>query len=133
MQRLAKFFPKMGGDWTRGAVLPGGEIPNADYVAFSDTLRAAYPWMPRALVNHYGHLYGARTRQIVGNAASLAELGRHFGGNLYEAEVRYLVAFEWARAAEDVLMRRTKEGLRMTAEEKAAFSAWFDAELALAA
>ncbi|MFK0164032.1 glycerol-3-phosphate dehydrogenase [Rhizobium sp. NPDC090279] len=133
MQRLEKFFPKMGGDWTRGAILPGGEIPNADYVAFSDTLRAAYPWMPRALVNHYGHLYGARTRQVVGNATSLAELGRHFGGNLYEAEVRYLVASEWAQAAEDVLMRRTKEGLRMTAEEKAAFSAWFDAELALAA
>ncbi|OEC94143.1 MULTISPECIES: glycerol-3-phosphate dehydrogenase [unclassified Rhizobium] len=133
MQRLAKFFPKMGGDWTRGATLPGGEIPNADYVAFADTLRAAYPWMPRALVNHYGHLYGARTRQIVGNAMSLAELGRHFGGNLYEAEVRYLVASEWALAAEDVLMRRTKEGLRMTAEEKADFAAWFDAELALAA
>jgi len=32
-----------------------------------------------------------------------------------------------------VLMRRTKEGLRMTAEEKADFAAWFDAELALAA
>ena len=133
MQRLAKFFPKMGGDWTRSAVLPGGEIPNADYVAFSDTLRAAYPWMPRALVNHYGHLYGARTKQIVGNATSLADLGRHFGGDLYEAEVRYLVACEWAQAADDVLMRRTKEGLHMTAEEKAAFAAWFDAELALAA
>ena len=133
MQRLAKFFPKMGGDWTRSAVLPGGDIPNADYVAFSDTLRAAYPWMPRALVNHYGHLYGARTKQIVGNATSLADLGRHFGGDLYEAEVRYLVASEWAQAADDVLMRRTKEGLHMTAEEKAAFAAWFDAELALAA
>ncbi|MBB3570208.1 glycerol-3-phosphate dehydrogenase [Rhizobium sp. BK491] len=133
MQRLAKFFPKMGGDWTRSAVLPGGDIPNADYVAFSDTLRAAYPWMPRALVNHYGHLYGARTKQIVGNATSLADLGRHFGGDLYEAEVRYLVACEWAQAADDVLMRRTKEGLHMTTEEKAAFAAWFDAELALAA
>jgi len=133
MQRLAKFFPKMGGDWTRSAVLPGGDIPNADYVAFSDTLRAAYPWMPRALVNHYGHLYGARTKQIVGNATSLADLGRYFGGDLYEVEVRYLVASEWAQAADDVLMRRTKEGLHMTAEEKAAFAAWFDAELALAA
>ncbi|GAC1043258.1 glycerol-3-phosphate dehydrogenase [Rhizobium sp. No.120] len=133
MQRLSKFFPKMGSDWTRDAVLPGGEIPNADYVAFADTLRAAYPWMPRALVNHYGHLYGARTRQIVGKAASLTDLGRHFGGNLYEAEVRYLVTSEWAQTPDDVLMRRTKEGLRMTAEEKAAFAAWFDAELALAA
>ncbi|MBB6486741.1 glycerol-3-phosphate dehydrogenase [Rhizobium lusitanum] len=133
MQKLARFFPKMGDDWTRGATLPGGEIPNADYVSFTDTLRSAYPWMPRALVNHYGHLYGARTKLIVGDATSLAGLGRHFGGNLYEAEARYLAASEWAQKAEDVLMRRTKEGLRMTLEEKAAFSAWFDTELALAA
>ncbi|MGG6894959.1 MULTISPECIES: glycerol-3-phosphate dehydrogenase [Rhizobium] len=133
MQKLARFFPKMGGDWTRSATLPGGEILNTDYVAFTDKLRTAYPWMPRALINHYGHLYGARTKLIVGDARSLEGLGRHFGGNLYEAEARYLAASEWAQKAEDVLMRRTKEGLRMTAEEKAAFSAWFDAELALAA
>lgn len=133
MQKLAKFFPNMGGDWTRSATLPGGEIPNADYVAFAESLRTAYPWMPRELLNHYGHLYGARTKQIAGEATSLAALGRHFGGNLYEAEARYLAASEWAQTAEDVLKRRTKEGLRMTAEEKAEFSAWFDAELALAA
>ncbi|MEF0941234.1 glycerol-3-phosphate dehydrogenase [Rhizobium sp. BR 362] len=133
LQRLAKFFPKMGGDWTRGATLPGGEIPNADYTSFTDSLRAAYPWMPRTLVNHYGHLYGARTRNIIGNAASLAALGRHFGGNLYEAEVRHLVAHEWAQTVDDVLLRRTKEGLHMTAKEKADFSVWFESELALVA
>ncbi|MBB5574222.1 glycerol-3-phosphate dehydrogenase [Rhizobium paranaense] len=133
LQRLAKFFPKMGSDWTRAATLPGGDIPNADYASFTDTLREAYPWMPRALVNHYGHLYGARTRNIVGEAASLAGLGRHFGGNLYEKEVRYLVAYEWAQTVDDVLLRRTKEGLHMTAKEKADFSAWFESELALAA
>ncbi|NLS00973.1 glycerol-3-phosphate dehydrogenase [Rhizobium sp. P38BS-XIX] len=133
MQKLARFFPNMGNDWTRSATLPGGEIPNADYVAFVDSLRTAYPWMPRNLINHYGHLYGSRTKKIVGDATSLVGLGRHFGGNLYEAEARYLATSEWAQKAEDVLMRRTKEGLGMTAEEKAAFSAWFDAELALAA
>ncbi|ACM28955.1 glycerol-3-phosphate dehydrogenase [Rhizobium rhizogenes] len=133
LQKLAKFFPKMGGDWTRAAALPGGDIPNADYIAFSDSLRSAYPWMPRQLVNHYGHLYGVRTKLVVGNATSLADLGRHFGGNLYEAEARYLAASEWAQSADDVLMRRTKEGLHMTAQEKANFSAWFESELALAA
>ncbi|MDK4739905.1 glycerol-3-phosphate dehydrogenase [Rhizobium sp. CNPSo 3464] len=133
LQRLAKFFPKMGGDWTRAATLPGGDIPNADYTSFADTLREAYPWMPRVLVNHYGHLYGARTKTIIGDATSLAGLGRHFGGNLYEAEVRYLVAYEWAQTVDDVLLRRTKEGLHMTAKEKADFSTWFKSELALAA
>ncbi len=133
LQKLAKFFPNMGGDWTREASLPGGEIPNADYPAFANSLRTAYPWMPRSLVNHYGRLYGARTSQVVGEATSIADLGRHFGGNLYEAEARYLVASEWAQTAEDILMRRTKEGLHMTRQEKADFSAWFETQLALAA
>ncbi len=66
-------------------------------------------------------------------ATSVEGLGRHFGAQLYEAEVRYLVANEWAQTPEDVLHRRTKQELHMTAEERAAFAAWFDAELAQAA
>ena len=72
--------------------------------------------MPRALAHHYGRLYGARTDGVVGGATSIAGLGRHFGAQLYEAEVRYLVANEWAQTAEDVLHRRTKQELHMTAE-----------------
>ena len=45
----------------------------------------------------------------------MADLGRHFGGHLYETEVRYLMRDEWAVEPEDVLWRRTKEGLHMTA------------------
>jgi len=133
IQRLAGFFPDMKGDWTAGATLPGGEIPNADYVTFFDTLRAAYPWMPRDLAGHYGRLYGARTKDVVGDATSLAGLGRHFGGYLYEAEVHYLVRKEWAQTAEDVIWRRTKERLRMSEAEKAEFEAWFAQSFAQAA
>ena len=128
MHRLARFFPAMGPDWTEGAPLPGGEIENADYETFAETLRADYPWMPRELRRHYGRLYGARVRDVVGNAASLDGLGRHFGGTLYEAEVRYLVAREWAMTAEDVVWRRSKHRLHMGAGERAAFAEWFDAE-----
>ena len=83
--------------------------------------------MPRKLVQHYGRLYGTRTRSIVGNAASLEDLGRHFGGQLYEAEVRYLIASEWAQRAEDVLYRRTKHYLHLTEAERTAFADWFNA------
>ena len=48
----------------------------------------------------------------------MADLGQHFGGHLYETEVRYLVRDEWAVEAEDVLWRRTKEGLHMTQAER---------------
>ncbi len=50
--------------------------------------------------------------------------GRHFGGGLYEGEVRYLVAHEFARTAEDVLWRRTKLGLVLSEDEQAALAAF---------
>ena len=69
----------------------------------------------------------------MGAATSLAGLGRHFGGNLYEAEARYLVAKEWAQTAEDVLWRRTKHRLHLTEGERQAFADWFASDLAKAA
>jgi len=128
MHRMKHIFPKMGPDWTEKAPLPGGDIPNADYETFANTLREAYPWMPDGLIRHYGRLYGSLTRQVVGNATSLAGLGRHFGARLYEAEVRYLVAKEWAQTAQDVLWRRTKHYLHLTEAERKAFADWFEAE-----
>ncbi|APO79391.1 glycerol-3-phosphate dehydrogenase 2 (plasmid) [Rhizobium etli 8C-3] len=132
MQRLKHVFPHMGADWTEKAPLPGGEIPNTDYETFANSLRDAYPWMPRKLVHHYGRLYGARTRNVIAGATCIQGLGRHFGGQLYEAEARYLVATEWAATAEDILYRRTKHYLHLSEAEIAAFGEWF-ASIRLAA
>ncbi|MGQ0564975.1 MAG: glycerol-3-phosphate dehydrogenase [Gemmobacter sp.] len=133
MHRLKHIFPNMGPDWTHGAPLPGGEIPGADFETFANALRDSYPWMPRALVQHYARLYGARTRDVIGTATSLAGLGRHFGATLYEAEARYLVAREWAQTPEDILWRRTKHRLHLTPQEQAAFADWFGTQLSQAA
>ena len=133
MHKLKGVFPAMGGDWTESEPLPGGEIPDADYAAFAEQMRSDYPWMPRELRRHYGRLYGARVRDLVGNATSLEGLGRHFGGTLYEAEVRYLIAKEWALTAEDILWRRSKHRLHMSQPERDAFAAWFDATVREAA
>ena len=126
LHRLKHIFPQMGPDWTRDAKLPGGEMPNADYETFINSQRDAYPWMPRDLVQYYGRRYGARTKDIVGAAKGLDGLGQHFGGNLHEAEVRYLVAKEWVQQAEDVLWRRTKHYLHLTEAQRAAFTQWFN-------
>jgi glycerol-3-phosphate dehydrogenase len=55
--------------------------------------------------------------RLLGNARSLSDLGQHFGATLYAAELRWLMDHEFARTAEDVLWRRTKLGLRLTADE----------------
>ena len=134
MHKLRDIFPRMGADWTETAPLPGGEIANADFESFLELLRELHPWMPRKLVVHYARLYGSRTKDVVAGAMGMEGLGRHFGGNLYEAEARYLVAKEWAQQPEDILWRRTKHYLHLTPAERDAFADWFhQSDLAQAA
>jgi len=126
LQKLDRYFPGMGADWTAGATLPGGDIAEADFDRFLTGIQGEYPWLPRDLARHWGRLYGTRMRMILGEATGLADLGTCFGARLYEAEVRYLVAHEWAVSAQDVLHRRTKENLHMSAAQIEAFTIWFD-------
>lgn len=131
MHKLKHIFPQMGPDWTAAAKLPGGDMPGADYECFINSARDAFPWMPRELLQHYGRRYGTRVKDIVGAAASVEGLGRHFGSHLYEAEVRYLVEKEWAMTAEDVIWRRTKHQLHLNADQIRDFQAWFNTTFAL--
>ena len=133
LQKLAGRFPAMKGDWTAEVPLPGGDIPSADFVSFLSALQAAHPWLPRELTRHYARLYGTRTGMILHGAASLGDLGRHFGGQLYEAEVRYLCEKEWAQTPDDILSRRTKHGLHLSRDERQSFADWFDGGLAKSA
>lgn len=133
IQKLAPFFPNMGADWTRGATLPGGDMPHADFDSFLEQVKARWPWLPQPLRKHYARLYGTRIDKLIGNANALGDLGRHFGGQLYEAEVRYLVENEWAQQAEDVLWRRTKHKLHLDDAQQQAFIQWFNATFAASA
>jgi glycerol-3-phosphate dehydrogenase len=126
MQRLRPTFPDMGQDWTATAKLPGGEIDEADVPQFIARLQREYLWLPDDLMRHYARTYGASTAQVINSANSLADLGRQFGPNFYEAEVHYLMEKEWAETAQDILTRRTKHGLHMNAEQTAAFDGWFN-------
>ena len=125
VQLLRKTFPDMGPDWTAHGHLPGGDMSNADFSTFFESLQLDYVWLPNQLVKHYARLYGTRVRSLIGEANSLEGLGRHFGGTLYEAEARYLVRSEWARTSEDILTRRTKYALHLSSAEQAEFSKWF--------
>ncbi|MEI8178283.1 glycerol-3-phosphate dehydrogenase [Aestuariivirga sp.] len=120
LEKLKPFFPAMKPAWTATAPLPGGDMPGADFDRFLGELRKARPWLPENLACHYARLYGTRTTDLLNGAQDLSGLGQHFGGLLYQAEIVYLRKAEWARTAEDVLDRRTKHGLHITAEQRAA-------------
>ena len=132
LDKIAPFFPRMGKPWTAKAHLPGGDIANADFDRFLGELGREYPWMPASLIDHYGRLYGTRTRLVVGNARSLAELGRRFGTDFFEREASYLFEQEWAMTSADILERRTKHGLHLSTEERSAFEDWCASRLARA-
>ena len=124
MRDLAPLLGAAEKAWTAGAVLPGGDIADADFDRFLETVERAYPALPRTMLRRLARAYGTRVRILLGKAAQVDDLGTAFGGDLYQAEIDYLVAHEWARTAEDILYRRSKLGLHVpagTADRVAAY------------
>jgi D-erythritol 1-phosphate dehydrogenase len=118
LAELASLFPHIGPRWTHGEPLPGGDVPRRNLSAYGRELAARYPWLPSEYRDALLRRHGTRSPRVLGEAKSPAELGTHFGHTLYAAEVDYLVSQEWARSAEDILWRRTKCGLHLTAAQR---------------
>jgi glycerol-3-phosphate dehydrogenase len=122
LDKLGPFFPRMTKAWTARAPLPGGNM--AEFNGWLAAFRRQFPWLTGDLAEHYGRLYGTRASELLEGAKGLSDLGAHFGARLYEREARFVIRTEWARTAEDILDRRTKHGLHLTAAERAAFARW---------
>ncbi|MBL8578786.1 MAG: glycerol-3-phosphate dehydrogenase [Mesorhizobium sp.] len=119
LEKIEHLLGKKGKSWTADAPLPGGDFPATGFDAQVAKLQSDYPFLDARFARRLTRLYGTRARMVLGSAKSLAELGRSFGADLYEAEVRYLIDQEWAVTAEDVLWRRTKRGLVLSPQETA--------------
>jgi glycerol-3-phosphate dehydrogenase len=120
LAQLAPFFPAMRQAWTVRDCLPGGDLPRGDRVAFAADLAQQYRSIPAPTVRAIAARHGTRAARVLDNARSAADLGRDFGGTLTQREIDYCVREEWARTADDVLWRRSKAGLAMTAAQRKA-------------
>ena len=126
---LSSFYPHMGNVWTATRPVFDGEMADAPtfeeaFDRFVDGAAQTKPGLPKELVRILARRHGSGLDELLEKVKTVADLGLHFGGYLYEAEVRYLIRDEWAVDAEDILWRRTKEGLHMTAAERDAFARW---------
>ncbi|MGR3743324.1 MAG: glycerol-3-phosphate dehydrogenase, partial [Pseudooceanicola nanhaiensis] len=124
LHKLAPHLPQMTGDWTAGAPLPGGDFAVDGVEELIGHLRQRYPFLSAYWAGRLVRAYGTEAEEVLRGARDEGELGRAFGGTLTEREVRWLMKHEFARRAEDVVWRRSKLGLRMSAEEIAALDAW---------
>ena len=123
LDHVAEAIGGKGGPWTATSHLPGGDFPVDGFDAEVRALAERHPSLTAAHSHRLVRLYGTEAMTLLGDG----DLGRHFGGDLYEAEVRWLMTREWARCAEDVLWRRTKCGLHLSTEEAAALEAFMHA------
>lgn len=112
--------------WTAKAPLPGGDIPRGQFDAFLINLQIHYPWLTPALCKRYAHQFGNRISILLDGANCMADLGQELSPGLYEREALYLMQYEWAHDANDILWRRTKLGLSATPESIQQLRAWLD-------
>ncbi|MEP3421760.1 MAG: glycerol-3-phosphate dehydrogenase [Erythrobacter sp.] len=116
-----------GGDsWTADTALPGGDFPVIDADKRLSELQKRYDWFPADGIGRLFRAYGTGVPHILGEAKAADQLGKHFGGNLYEAELEYLIRSEFARSADDVLLRRSKLYLHLSDAEQESVRDWFD-------
>lgn len=116
MKHLAPYFPSMGEAWTHSKALPGGDL-SMSLDAFTLQIQKRYPFLTAHMARRFTMAYGTLTNTLLNKVTSQEGLGKHFGGELYQAEVDYLIEHEWAHTAEDILWRRTKLGLEFTPEQ----------------
>jgi glycerol-3-phosphate dehydrogenase len=130
---LAPGLATLRGAWTRDAALPGGDLsafigaaqrPDTDFTRFEQALALRHPALPAPLRHRLARAYGARVEMLLAGTG----LGAEVAPGLHEGELRYLHAHEWARSADDVLWRRSKLGLHLSAAEREAVARWCDFE-----
>lgn len=129
LSRLLGVFPHAGPPWTSGSVLPGGDFSASGRDQLAHELAAACPALGAATAARLARTYGTLAHQIFAGVTKSDDLGVHFGAGLFEREIAHLVENEWARTADDILWRRTKLGLCVSAAERSYLSDWLAARV----
>lgn len=122
---ISDHFPNASDSWTQVAPLPGGDFPVDGVAELIDKLHTKYPFLGADRSARFVRLYGTCAFDLMNGISSADQMGRDFGAGLTEAEVTWQITHEFATSAPDVLWRRTKMGLRLSASELSGLEDWF--------
>jgi glycerol-3-phosphate dehydrogenase len=87
-------------------------------------LASDYPFLDDKWAARLIRAYGTEARDVLGGAKTAADLGPDFGATLTGAELNWMMRKEYAQTGDDALWRRTKLGLRLNADKRAAVNDW---------
>ena len=119
LSRLAPYFPPAPA-WTANSSLPGGDFAYDGLATLVGRTQQQWPFLRKEHAERLVVAYGTRVDQVLQSAKRPQDLGVWLGADLTAAEVHYLMAKEGAQTADDVLWRRSKLGLRLAQNERAA-------------
>ena len=123
LAKLAIFFPRTQ-PWTAITPLPGGDFVFDGMPELIQRTQRQWPFLTADHARRLAAAYGTRVPNVLHAATRMDDLGARFGADLTAAEVRYLMTNEWAQTSDDVLWRRSKLGLRISAAESAALESF---------
>ena len=115
---LEPHLAPLRGGATATTPLPGGDLDGRTFESWFDDFAGRNRGFERSCLLRLARRYGTRACHIIEGAASERQLGKDFGAGLSAREIAYLKSEEWAQSAEDVLWRRTKTGLHLSAEQR---------------
>jgi glycerol-3-phosphate dehydrogenase len=118
IDKLRPLFPDLKKSQSEFKPLPGATLNNWSYKEYLHHAQEKYFWLEESVRERYLANYGTRTELLLTNCSKMADLGQDFGSGLYQVEVDYLQAEEWATTCDDILWRRTKLGLNFSSENK---------------
>lgn len=124
MVKVNNIFGRTAPDWTMHTPLPGGNFAIDDKDALIQRLIKSYPKLSPQIITRMFNSYGTETAMILKDVSTTADLGTDFGHGLYQREVDYLIKHEWAISADDILLRRTKLGLKFSPTQRQYLQRW---------
>jgi glycerol-3-phosphate dehydrogenase len=123
---IGSLIGKKGVPWTKDTHLPGGEFATDGIDSEIQKLVDEFPFLNAVYLSRLIRTYGTRARVILEDVTQKRDLGEDFGDHLYQREVEYLIEYEWANCAEDILFRRTKLGINFSEKQKIVLAGFLD-------
>ncbi|CAN1542645.1 GlpA Glycerol-3-phosphate dehydrogenase [Rhabdaerophilaceae bacterium] len=128
MEKLDPYLPERARgqkSWTGAAPLPGGNFPVDGFDKLVADLARRAPFLAPCEARRLARAYGTDASELLGDARTIADCGRSFGGGLTTREIAWLTSREWAMTVDDILWRRSKLGLHLSDAEKAEVASLF--------
>ena len=124
MEIVNDLFDKENNHWTENAHLPGGDFRIEDQQKLHALFKQDYGFLPKGVISRLLRNYGSKAALILGDANNERDLGVNFGHGLYQKEVEHLIENEFVLKVDDILLRRTKLGMKFNKAERDALDKW---------